>query len=49
MVLLKIFFPKDEKTIGVLKALYADAKQSILARKERRKNTKNRKKDGSPM
>ena len=49
MVLLKIFFPKDEKTLGVLRALYADAKQGILTRRERRKNKKKQNRDGSPM
>ena len=47
MLLLKLLFPRDEKTLGVLKALYADTKQSIAARRERKKGKHRQKKDDS--
>ncbi len=53
MVLLKLLFPKDEKTLGVLTALYADAKQRIRSRRERKarrqKHRQKRAKDDPPM
>ena len=35
--LLRLFFPKDEKTLGVLREMHAKAKQQHLKNKERRK------------
>lgn len=38
MALLRWLFPKDEKTLGILKELYAKAKTKKKQRKEKREN-----------
>ncbi len=37
MVLLRWLFPQDEKTLGILKKLYADLKLKTIARKKKKK------------
>lgn len=40
MVLLKLIFPKDEKTLGVLRSLYADIRQRTAEKRENRRSRK---------
>jgi hypothetical protein len=45
MWLLKVLFPNDEKTLGVLKAMYAKLKAAVAVKKEQRKQRKEEKND----
>lgn len=45
MWLLKVLFPNDEKTLGVLKAMYAKLKVAVAVKKEQRKQRKEEKND----
>ena len=45
MFLLKVLFPNDEKTLGVLKAMYAKLKAAVAVKKEQRKQRKEEKND----
>jgi hypothetical protein len=44
MLLLKLIFPRDDKTLGVLRSLYTSAKAAMQAK---RHSKKRKKKDGS--
>ena len=39
MVLLRFLFPKDQKTLGVLKEMYAKVKGAVKKHKEKKKGT----------
>lgn len=39
MVLLRFLFPKDEKTLGVLKEMYAKIKSAVKNHKEKKKHS----------
>ena len=43
IALLRVLFPKDEKTLAVLKELYGKAKQAIKKKKPMRKSVKKEK------
>ena len=45
MWLLKVLFPDDQKTLGVLKASYAKLKAAVAAKKEQRRERKEGKND----
>lgn len=42
MFLLRIFFPKDEKTLGVLRQMHKKAKEALLAKKKKRKQKRSK-------
>lgn len=45
MALLRLFFPNDRKTLGILRNMYAKTKEAIQHRKEKRAQEKSTKKN----